>query len=314
MKIIHLFYPLQFPMRDFPGTKQVMAIGDFDGVHLGHQHVIGQAVKKAAELQLPASIMTFFPHPREVLGHSSYTRYLAPVHDKMQLFAQCGVDYTYIVSFDQAFARVSPEHFVLRMLDRLQLHTVVVGFDFTFGHKGQGTVETLRSLCRDRIEVEVAEPFHMDGDKVSSTLIRELLGLGQLDRVSRYLGRHYSVHGWVVTGEGRGRTIGFPTANLELTAPYVVPRNGVYAVKVTLDGEQYNGVMNIGVKPTFTPDEVHPSLEVHLLDYTGDLYGKALKLEFVSFLREEQRFSSVEGLVEQIHKDIVRARHLLSSE
>lgn len=314
MKIIHLFYPLQLPIHDFPMTEQVMAIGDFDGVHLGHRQVIGQAVRRAKELNLPASLMTFFPHPREVLGNSNYTRYLSPVHDKMQLFAELGVECTYIVSFDQAFARVSPEHFVLRMLAQMQLHTVVVGFDFTFGHKGQGTVDTLRTLSKDRMEVEVIEPFHRDGDKVSSTRIRELLGLGHLEQVSEYLGRHYFVHGWVIPGDGRGRTIGFPTANLELTAPYVVPRNGVYAVKVWIDEEVHNGVMNIGVKPTFTPDEVVPTLEAHVLDYEGDLYGKALKVEFIAYLRDERRFGSVEQLIEQIHKDVARARHLLSAE
>lgn len=312
MIINHLFYPLHISQQDLPKSGHVMAIGDFDGVHLGHRHVIGRAKAIASEANLPLSIMTFHPHPREVLGHSSYARYLAPIHDKMQLFSELGVDYTFVVSFDLAFAQVSPEHFVAHMLEHLHLHTVVVGFDFTFGHRGMGTVDTLRRLSDGKFDVEVVEPFHREGEKVSSTMIRDHLHHGRIDRAAEYLGRPYSIRGYIVHGDGRGRTIGFPTANMDLTAPYVIPRNGVYAVKVHVDGHTYQAVMNIGIKPTFTPEETKVSLEVHLLDYEGDLYGRTMKVEFIAFLRSEQPFESVELLVQQIHRDVDRARHLLS--
>lgn len=314
MKIIHLYYPLQDPVRDFPEDRtQVLAIGDFDGVHNGHRQVIGQAVRIAREAGIPASIMTFNPHPREVLGQSKYSSYLTPIYEKMQIFGSLGVDYTYVVTFDQAFARISPEKFVEHMLVPMRIHTVVIGFDFTFGYKGEGTAETLKKLAKGRMNVEVVAPFQLDGEKVSSTLIRERLYLGDLERMPDYLGRYYSILGMVVEGDKRGRQIGFPTANLELTAPYVIPRNGVYAVYAHTGGNRYPAVMNIGVRPTFLPDSAQPSLEVHLLDFRGDLYGQMLKVEFVRYLRREERFESVDQLVAQIRRDAEQARHLLSS-
>jgi riboflavin kinase/FMN adenylyltransferase len=314
MKLIHLYFPLQQPIPGLSeANRHVMAIGDFDGVHNGHRHVIGRAVEVAAAEGLPASVMTFNPHPREVLGQSKYSRYLAPIQDKIRLFESLGVDYTFVVTFDLALAQVSPEKFVRQMLEPLGVHTVVVGFDFTFGHKGKGTVETLRRLAEGRMNVEVVPPYLSDGEKVSSTLIREHLHLGELDPIKKYLGRYYAIQGTVVKGDQRGRQIGFPTANLEVTAPYVIPRSGVYAVRAWVGDHRYDGVMNIGTRPTFLPDAVHPSLEVHLLDFSGDLYGRAMTVEFVHFLRPEARFPSVEQLIEQIRRDVDEARHLLSS-
>lgn len=313
MKMIHLYYPVQWPIAHVTiDTKQVLAIGDFDGVHRGHRHVIMKAVEAARQHHLPASIMTFNPHPREVLGQTKYSRYLAPIHDKMQLFSSLGVDYTYIVTFDQAFSKISPEKFVKHMILPLQPHTVVVGFDFTYGYRGVGTANTLRQSAGGKFEVIVADPFHMDGEKVSSTRIREQLQIGRLDRIHDYLGRYYSITGMVVRGDGRGRTIGFPTANIEISAPYVIPRNGVYAVKISIDDQSYLGVMNIGTRPTFVHEEGEPSLEVHVLDFNGDLYGKMMKVEFVTFLRKEERFDNVDLLIQQINKDVNEARHLLS--
>jgi riboflavin kinase/FMN adenylyltransferase len=314
LKLIHLYYPLQLPIADLAEAERlVLAIGDFDGVHIGHRRVIGRAVEVAAAHRLPACVMTFNPHPREVLGHSGYSRYLAPIGDKLRLFESLCVDYTFVVTFDLAFARVSPEKFVEEMLVPLGVHTVVVGFDFTFGHKGKGTVETLRRLAEGRMNVEVVPPYLSEGEKVSSTLIREHLHLGELGPIRKYLGRYYAVQGKVVQGDRRGRQIGFPTANLEVTAPYVIPRNGVYAVRAYVDQVGYDGVMNIGTRPTFLPDEAQPSLEVHLLDFSGDLYGRTMRVEFVHFLRPEARFPNVDMLVEQIRRDIEEARHLLSS-
>lgn len=314
MKIIHLTYPLQLPIDQFSGEQHVMAIGDFDGLHRGHREVILGAKQMADDLELRSSIMTFHPHPREVLGNTKYARYLTPFNDKMARFAELGIDYCFVVSFDLNFSRVLPQHFVDQMLLLLNVHTVVVGFDFTFGQGGSGTVETLRQLSDGRIAVNVVKPYHMHGDTVSSTLIREQLHLGRIDRVIEYLGRHYAIRGQVVSGHGRGRKIGFPTANLQVTVPYVIPRHGVYVVKVTIGSEQYEGVMNIGVKPTFSDDETNPTLEVHLLDFSGDLYGQQLKVEFVSFLRDEQKFDSVDSLIAQIGEDVEKARFIFTRE
>ena len=313
MEIHRIRYPLQDRVN-VAANGQVLAIGDFDGVHLGHREVIRRAVQHAKSLDVRSAVMTFDPHPREVLGKSQYSKYLTPRDEKMRQFSHLAVDDVYIVEFDHDLARVLPEQYFANMLVPLGLRAIVVGFDFTFGYKGQGTVETLVRLAKDQMDVEIVPPFHMDGEKVSSTLIREQLHLGQLSRVRQLLGRHYKIEGQVVRGEGRGRTIGFPTANLSLVEQYVIPRQGVYAVRVTAAGSlTWNGVMNIGVKPTFHDNEDQaPSLEVHLLDCSDDLYGEILQVELISFLRPEMKFASVDLLVQQIQKDVLRAREILA--
>lgn len=312
VKVHRISYPLQD--RDVvPDGGQVIAIGDFDGVHLGHREVIGRAVQVAKSLQIPSAVMTFDPHPREVLGKAQYSKYITPIGEKMRQFSALGVDDVFIVEFDRELARVLPEQYFEHMLLPLGLRAIIVGFDFTFGYKGQGTVETLSRLAKDRILVEIVPPYNMDGEKVSSTLIREQLHLGQLDRAHQLLGRNYKLEGEVVKGEGRGRTIGFPTANLSLTEQYVIPRQGVYAVRVSKgDALQWNGVMNIGVKPTFHEANQVPSIEVHLLDYADDLYGEVLQVELASFLRPEMKFASVDLLIRQIEQDIKQAREFLA--
>lgn len=309
MQTIHISFPPAAEL-DIP-ESQAVAIGDFDGVHLGHQDVIRHALSIAREESIASAIMTFDPHPREVLGLADYSRYLAPLPERLERFSAMGVDRTYIVHFDKAFAKVTPERFVEEMLMPLRVRAVIVGFDFKFGHRGMGTVDTLRELGRERLRVEVVKPYNLEGDKVSSTLIRESLHMGNLERAERFLGRYYAVRGKVVHGEGRGTTIGVPTANVEVAMPYVIPKSGVYAVRVKVNGDALPGVMNIGVKPTFggKGPEV---LEVHLLDYKGDLYGQQLEVEFVRYLRGEVRFGSAEELVAQIRRDIDQARTVLA--
>jgi len=292
---------------------QVIAIGDFDGVHLGHRSVIEHAAGLARDLNVPLSIMTFDPHPREVLGKPQYSRYITPITEKMRQLEQLGIDNVYIVEFTEDLAMVSPDRYYEHMLLPLKLRGIIVGFDFTFGHKGQGTAETLMRLAGNTIHVEIVAPYNMAGEKVSSTLIREQLHLGRLDRVLHLLGRNYRIEGQVVRGEGRGRTIGYPTANLELHDRYVIPRQGVYAVRVVDGSRRWNGVMNIGIKPTFHLDEEQPpTLEVHLFDCDENLYDRSLLIEFVSYLRPEMRFASVDELIQQISQDAELARQILA--
>jgi len=296
-----------------PGSGQVIAIGDFDGVHLGHQQVIGRAVQLAESLGVPSAIMTFDPHPREVLGKPQFSRYLTPIAEKMRLFESLCIDYVYIVHFTEQLAQVSPEEYFEQMLLPLRLKAIVIGFDFTFGHKGQGTAETLVRLAGERMSVQIVPPYHMYGEKVSSTLIREQLHLGELDRLQTMLGRRYRIEGTVVGGEGRGRTLGFPTANLELNDRYVIPRQGVYAVKVNSGDDEWNGVMNIGTKPTFHGDKGQQvTLEVHLFDCQPDLYGRTMQVEIAAYLRPEMKFASVDLLIEQIRNDARKARQILA--
>lgn len=307
MKIIRLSYPLNHPEAvRFP--SQVMAIGDFDGIHLGHQEVIRRAIVRAKEQGVPASIMTFHPHPREVLGQAKYAQVLTPLQEKMELFAGLGVHHAYVVDFDLPFSQVSPERFVEEMLLPLGVSTVVVGFDFRFGHNVKGTPDTLCDLGHGRFAVEVVRPFHAGGQKVSSTSVREHLQAGRVDLANALLGRPYRLSGTVVSGFARGRQIGFPTANIEPDAAYVIPAGGVYAVKLILEGTAYDGIMNIGVRPTFEDGEAKPSLEVHIFDFNRMIYGKNVAVEFVSFIRPERKFASVAELTEQIRRDIAQCK------
>jgi riboflavin kinase/FMN adenylyltransferase len=308
MEMIPLSYPLDLVSSGIRPMKQVLAIGDFDGVHLGHREVIGRALYTAEHLHLPVSIMTFDPHPRVVLGHNKYKELLTPIRRRLEIFEQMGVNHMYAVHFDEALMHLTPEQFVGEVLLPLDVESVIVGFDFTFGFQGKGNPDTLCDLSRGKFAVEVVRPYHIDGAKVSSTLVREALQAGDIETVTRLLGRRYSVRGKVVSGDQRGRTIGFPTANIEPEELYVKPVNGVYAVKVQVKGLSYDGVMNIGVKPTFTTGELQPTWEAHLFDFSEDIYGETVTVELVEFLREERKFSSIDQLVTQIKQDADAAK------
>jgi riboflavin kinase/FMN adenylyltransferase len=311
MEMIPLSYPLNVHSTGIRPVKQVMAIGDFDGVHLGHQEVIGRALYTAEQLHLPASIMTFDPHPRVVLGHDKYKELLTPIHKRMELFEQMGVSYMYAVHFNEALMRLSPGQFVDEILLPLGVDTVIVGFDFAFGYQGKGNPDILCELSHGKFTVEVVRPYHIDGAKVSSTLIRDALLNGNVAAATRLLGRRYSVRGKVVSGDGRGRTIGFPTANFEPDEGYVKPLNGVYAVKAQVKGLNYDAVMNVGVKPTFSASEPKPSWEVHLFNFEDQIYGETITVELAQFLREERKFNSVDHLVAQIKQDAEEAKAIL---
>jgi riboflavin kinase/FMN adenylyltransferase len=312
MQIFHLSSPFEHSLKGMP-NKQVLALGDFDGIHLGHQEVIQRALKTAKLLGLPVSIMTFNPHPRAILGQSKYEQVLTPLKEKMEWFAKLGIQYTYLVDFNAAFAQITPEFFVDGILQPMGIESIIVGFDFTFGHQGRGTADTLSFMSRGRFAVEVVRPFHLDGDKVSSTRIREYLQDRHVDKANELLGRIYRIQGIVVTGEGRGRTIGFPTANIEPTERYVLPAQGVYAVRVGVKGKHYNGAMNIGVKPTFSTSGEVVTLEVHLFDFHEMIYGEEVQIEFVHFIRAEKKFSSVDDLILQIHTDVRLAKQKLGA-
>jgi riboflavin kinase / FMN adenylyltransferase len=317
MQTVELSYPLQSELISnlLSGAHPfVMAIGDFDGVHLGHQEVIKRAVQTGAQLMLPSAIMTFDPHPRQVMGNVRYEKVLSPLPVKLELLKQLGVDMTFVVRFDEDLMKVTPEEFVGQMLQPLGINTVFVGFDFTFGYRGAGTPDTLCELAHGRFAVEVVRPFYRNGLKVSSTQVRELLASGEMAEVSQLLGRPYSIRGTVIHGDARGRTIGFPTANVDVTEPYITPATGVYAVRVLLpDGRAFGGVMNIGYKPTFVTNLPRPTFEAHLFDYEGDLYGVELTVECLEYIRPERKFSSIDELVAQIQNDAQQARELFSS-
>lgn len=313
METITLNYPLTKDIITAYTRPQVIAIGQFDGLHLGHASVIQSAVRLAAQVGLPASVMTFHPHPKEVMKKGDYEGYLSPPEEKEEILRDMGVDYLYIVDFNDAFSRVSPKNFVTGMLLPLGAHTAVVGFDFRFGFRGEGHAGMLCELSDNTMEVHTVAPFLIEGEKVSSSGIRKALQDGDVELTSRWLGRPYMIRGTVMHGEKRGRTIGFPTANLEPREHYVLPAKGVYAVRVNHQGVWYNGVMNVGVKPTFHDNVMHPTLEIHILDFSGDLYDETLAVQLIHFIRNERKFSGIDELISQITKDAITSRELLEA-
>jgi riboflavin kinase/FMN adenylyltransferase len=311
MQIVRISHPLD-PALIVRQSPKVMAIGDFDGVHLGHRQVIGTAVKRSQELGISSSIMTFHPHPRMVLGQAQYVHMLTPLQDKMEHFAELGITTTYIVEFTREFSQLKPERFIRDMLIPLRVETAIVGFDFRFGHQGAGQPDTLRELGRGQFDIEVVPPCHTsNGQKISSTLVRELLQSCRIGEANALLGRRYRFGGKVVAGDARGRTIGFPTANLRLDEAYILPGKGVYAVKAHLHGGWLNGVMNIGVRPTVREDNPEPSIEVHLFNFNQSIYGESVDVELVSYIRPERKFASLEQLKGQIHADIEQSKSVL---
>ncbi|MCD9023410.1 bifunctional riboflavin kinase/FAD synthetase [Cohnella silvisoli] len=297
-----------------------LAIGFFDGVHLGHLEVVRQAVALARQQGLVPAVMTFDPHPRVVLGQGSqFHTVLTPLEDKLKLLAELGVEAAYIIHFDRDFSEVTAEQFVKSFISPLGVKATVVGFDFAFGHRGEGNAESLRVYGGGEIEVRVVSPVYYEGHKVSSTRIRDRLAEGDCNAVTHLLGRPYEIKGIVVHGDARGRLLGFPTANLLPEQPYVIPRSGVYAIYIDVlsasgaSENRYSGVLNVGYRPTFDAPGGALKLEAHLFDFDGDLYGRELALTLHSFFRSEKKFESIDQLIEQITSDAAEARKILST-
>jgi riboflavin kinase/FMN adenylyltransferase len=299
----------------------VVAIGIFDGVHRGHRAILGRAVRRAKALSTSAVALTFWPHPAAVVAPHRVPPMLLSLNQRLAAFGACGIARTVVLRFTKAFARQTPEQFVERILvRRLRAREVVVGHDFRFGRGRAGTVETLRALARPQgIRVHVVPPVRVGRVRVSSRIIRRAMARGRLDTVRRYLDRPPTVVGRVVRGAGRGKRVGIPTANVQVTAG-VLPPSGVYAVKArkraTLKGGPFwGGVANLGWRPTVERRQpAAPVLEVHILrPHVPPLRGRTLEVAFVRRLRPERRFPSVAALVAQIHRDILAARRCLAS-
>lgn len=289
-------------------NKLVVGLGNFDGVHIGHQKLIFELVALAKEVEGTPAVFTFHPHPLAVLNPENGPPLLLSQESKQKFIARLGVDILLLVPFDVIFASLSPEDFIKTVLhEELGARGVVVGYNYTFGHRGLGTPALLEEMSsRYGYQVRVVPPVMVEGQAVSSTLIRGLLMKGEVAEAASFLGYYPFMEGQVVAGEKRGSTLGFPTANLDIDQTLLVPANGVYSAKVHIDGETYFGVANIGVKPTFQ-GKIR-NIEVHLLDFYQDLYGKNIKVSFTRRLREEKRFKTSSDLVEQIERDILEAR------
>jgi len=288
----------------------VVSIGNFDGVHIGHQAILRNLVQEAQDRQGTAIVLTFHPHPLSVLRPERPLPLICSLREKLLLFSSLGVQKVLLQRFTPNFARLSPEEFVRNYLvQAIGVEKVIVGHNVSFGRNRAGNADTLLQLARIfEFAVEIVKPIKTDGQEVSSTAVRTLLSTGEMPTVTRFLGRRYTMSGRVVKGFQRGRKIGFPTANLPPRADLLLP-NGVYAVMVDVERQEIPGVANIGLNPTFGVNK--RTLEVHLFNFSGDLYGKRLSVGFVERLRGEQKFPSVEELVKQIQRDVERARAVL---
>ena len=295
----------------------IVTIGAYDGVHLGHRTVIGQVRARAAELGIVSAVVTFDRHPASVVRPESAPKLLTDAEQKLELLASTGVDATLVVPFDAAQSTEAPSDFVRRVLiDALAVRGVIVGEDFHFGHKRSGNVQLLRDMAlqHDYEVMPVQLVSRADGvdEPVSSTAIRRALAGGDVHRAAEMLGRDHEVRGTVVAGDQRGRTIGFPTANVQIDASICLPADGVYAATVTLaDGTHHAAAVNLGRRPTFHERAEHSLLEAHLLDYSGDLYGQRVRVAFRAFLRGERKFSGIDELKSQLAIDIEHARTAL---
>ncbi len=289
-----------------------LTIGSFDGVHRGHRAILRKLVAGAHAAGAPAAVLTFHPHPATVLRGRSGPFYLTTPAERAELLAGLGVDVVITQLFDRQLAAQSAREFVERLVGRLGMRHLYIGQDFALGRGREGDLPALRRLGKELgFVVNVMRPIRLEGQVVSSSRIRSALAEGDLRTVQRLLGRSYTVDGEVVTGDGRGRTIGIPTANLNIWEGRLLPKVGVYACTAVLDGKAWRAVANIGMRPTFDQQPGLPRLEAHLLDFSGDLYGQQVSLAFLAHLRDERRFPDAQALVEQIHQDIRRAREII---
>ena len=310
-----------------------LTIGVFDGFHRGHREIIEPLVQGAKAAHATSLVVSFYPHPAVVLGKRNDLSYLTLPEEKADYLAQTGVDVLLTLPFDRDIAAQSPETFMQSLQERIKIEKLLIGYDFALGKNRRGDAAYLSRLGeKDGYEVQRCEPLLDDEGIISSSRVRDALADGRVRDAQQLLGHPYTLRGAVVHGDGRGRKINIPTANIAVPAEKAIPANGVYACWVYIDKEaprsgdfsrsegltpslqgktKHPAVTNVGIRPTFTPDQVEANVEAHLLDFDADVYDKELKLAFVEHLREEKKFNGVDELIAQIHADIERARTVL---
>ncbi|CAD2076691.1 bifunctional riboflavin kinase/FAD synthetase [Phocicoccus pinnipedialis] len=312
MEVIRLQYPNEFKINE--NENIAIALGFFDGLHIGHQKVINKMIEIADKKGLKKAVLTFDPHPSVVLNPKQQrTTYITPLPIKERILEEYGVDYLFVINFSSTFAKLSPETFVREYLIGNNVKEVIAGFDFSYGSLGKGSISTLEQYKEFNTTSIVKEIDHEK--KISTTRIRKLLSEDKLEEANRLLGRSYGIEGIVVQGEKRGRTIGFPTANIEPSFKYFLPSLGVYAVTMTIgsDPKIYKGVASIGVKPTF--HENHKvTIEVHIIDYDQTIYGETVMVYWEHFIRHELKFDGLDALIEAIQDDKNKAIELLKDK
>lgn len=298
MKTIH-------GIENFPADEaSIVTIGTFDGVHLGHQQILKQLIDTSRKSKLKSVLLTFFPHPRMVLQPDISMRLIQTIQEREKALQKTGLDYLVIHPFSTEFSRLSADDYVKQILvEQLNVRKVVVGYDHRFGRNRTASLEDMYHYA-DIHEFEVIEinAEKIESTAVSSTKIRKAIDEGNIELANTYLGHSFTIEGMVIDGDKRGRELSYPTANIDLQNQHkIVPKQGVYLVKSKLKGRVVYGMMNIGTKPTF--NAAMPSIEVHFLDWNGDLYGQAVQVELLKWVREERKFNTVEELQTQIQAD-----------
>jgi riboflavin kinase / FMN adenylyltransferase len=288
-------------------VNPVLTIGNYDGIHSGHRRIIEGVVQKAREVSGTSMLMTFHPHPLSVLKPETYTRLITPLHLKKRLVEASGIEVMVIIPFDAAFQSLQPEVFIREILiNRLSVKAILVGYDFKFGKGGTGDVNMLQEFADTcGFHLEIMKAITLDGERVGSNAIRKLIMDGNVEKAMQFLGRPHMIEGIVVKGENRGKWMGFPTINLD-TFFELVPKNGVYVTEVEVGEKCMPSVTNIGFNPTFGGKKF--LMETHILDFSGNLYGKEVVIHFRKRIREEMKFSGIDELKERIAKDVALAR------
>lgn len=305
-------------LKSFRAKNPVLTIGTFDGVHLGHRKIIGRLNEISQRIGGESVIFTFDPHPRKVVSPSETNlRLLTTLDEKISLFEKSGIDHLIIFPFTPEFSRLTYEEFVQQILvEQIRVSYLVVGYDHKFGKDRQGGFEFLKG-CADRygFMIEKLDVLIMNESNISSTKIREAIQLGDFDTANSFLGYPFALHGTVVAGQKLGRKIQFPTANIEASDPdKIIPGFGVYIVEATVRQQLWQGMLNIGNRPTVNRNADHRSIEVHLFDFDDDIYGVQIEIVFLHKLREEQKFDSLDSLKAQLERDKTNSRNWFRSQ
>lgn len=291
--------------------KSWLTIGVFDGVHRGHQQIIQKLTAGAHGAQVPAAVLTFWPHPATVLANREVKSLTTP-DERSRLLSGLGVDLVISQTFDRDLANTPAHDFVGRLKEHLGFDHLLIGYDFALGRGREGNAARLSEMGMEfGYEVEIIAALSDESGVISSTEIRKLVATGDVADAAVLLGHCYDLHGPVVHGDSRGRDLGFPTANIQYAEQKILPANGVYACRVWVNGTAYAGAINVGVRPQFHEKAERPLVEAYILDFSGDLYGQDLRVEFIERLRDERRFSSVQALVDQMHQDVEKARQVV---
>lgn len=299
----------------FSMKRAWITIGSFDGIHLGHKKIIDNLVKGAKKNGVPAIVITFYPHPAVHIRNITDTYYLTSPEEKDQILSKLGVNSVLTMRFDHSVSQLSPRDFINTLHRQLKFTCLLVGYDFRLGIDREGDLKTLEYLGDEMgFCVQAIKPFQKQSKPISSSIIRSALKKGDLNTTNTMLGYPYSIEGTVVHGDGRGKHIGIPTANLSVWKKKLLPSAGVYAAFIFINKKRFSTVVNIGFRPTFYEIPVQQTIEAHILNFSDQIYGMQIKLQFISRLRKEKKFGSVKELIKQVRKDINDAEEVLSND